>query len=589
MKLDSEYMTELLYLTDSYKKTLTARVVSVEKNGKLWNIVLNKTIFYPQGGGQPSDTGTIKGKHGSATVKHVRMQADNVIHESTLEGTLNEGDPVECAIDWERRFANMRVHSAGHIVHEAVMLVAPDLKPIKGDHGSHPFIEYEGFIPLDKKNEIENKSNAIVGQNKKQSTEFVTYEELVKRASYIPEHLPKNKPLRIATITGFDPIPDGGTQLATTGEVGEITITKIDNSEGHVTVGYSVATQTKNEPVLENNAIDATQFIGQLLQAQQDTIALIASAQAPIELVKLDALGPKSDFGQLSKQMKDIAREDKQRVGIVLNQVKLAIEDALAKHTPQTKNAASQIIDVTLPGHIPVMGHLHPTTIVIREMNQIFASMGFSIGDGPEIETDEYNYNRVNLPMDHPARDLQDSIYIEEPNWLLRTHTSSVESHLLEDVPPPFRFVIPGKVYRFENANATNNIMFYQYEGMAVGTDITLSDLKGTLDVFVRKFFGETRETRFRCKYYPQVEPGVGVDISCAFCNKKGCAICKGRGWIEMLGAGMVHPNMFRKAGLDPDTYTGFAWGMGLDRIVMQRYGITDIRSLYNGDIAYKE
>jgi phenylalanyl-tRNA synthetase alpha chain len=215
--------------------------------------------------------------------------------------------------------------------------------------------------------------------------------------------------------------------------------------------------------------------------------------------------------------------------------------------------------------------------------------MGFSVADGPEIENDEYNYNRLNLPADHPARDLQDSLYIDEPNFLLRTHTSSVESHLLAEVKPPFRYVIPGKVYRYENANATNNIMFYQYEGMAVGTDITLAQLKGTLDLFVKKFFGEKRKTRFRCKYYPQVEPGVGVDISCIFCNKKGCTVCKYRGWIEMLGAGMVHPNMFIKAGLDPEVYSGFAWGMGLDRIVMQRYGISDIRSLYNGDIGYKE
>ncbi|MCX8009215.1 MAG: phenylalanine--tRNA ligase subunit alpha, partial [Patescibacteria group bacterium] len=163
----------------------------------------------------------------------------------------------------------------------------------------------------------------------------------------------------------------------------------------------------------------------------------------------------------------------------------------------------------------------------------------------------------------------------------------SVEAHILQDFKPPYRFVIPGKVYRYENVNASNNVMFYQYQGLAVGEGITMAHLKGTLDTFVKKFFGKNRETRFRCKYYPEVEPGVGVDISCGFCAKKGCSVCKGRGWVEMLGAGMIHPNMFRRVGLDPQHSTGFAWGMGLDRIVMQRYGIDDIRSLYNGDIMY--
>lgn len=327
-----------------------------------------------------------------------------------------------------------------------------------------------------------------------------------------------------------------------------------------------------------------------LLEIQGNALTEINAGKKSADILRSELLGSKSEFTRVSRNIAHIPKEDKAQIGIFINQVKQSIEDAIGNMAgePDHKNHAPWV-DVTMPGVLPIQGHLHPTTLVILEMNQIFAKMGFSVADGPEIETDEYNYNRLNLPLDHPARDLQDSLYIEEPNWLLRTHTSSVESHLLAEVPPPFRFVIPGKVYRFENANATNNIMFYQYEGMAVGTDITLAQLKGTLDQFVKQFFGSDRETRFRCKYYPQVEPGVGVDISCIFCAKKGCTVCKGRGWIEMLGAGMVHPNMFTRAGLDPNVYSGFAWGMGLDRIVMQRYGIRDIRSLYNGDIGYSE
>lgn len=345
----------------------------------------------------------------------------------------------------------------------------------------------------------------------------------------------------------------------------------------------------QDEPIATPN------FIGLILEVQQDVLMAIQAGDKPIEQLRLELTGSKSELASLMKKIRFVPKEDRGQVGTVINEVKASIEAALKeKNEISSRNTINSSVhtshtDVTMPGSVPLKGHYHPTTIVISEMNSIFQGMGFSIADGPEIENDEYNYNRLNLPLDHPARDLQDSLYIEEPNWLLRTHTSSVESHLLEDVKPPFRYVIPGKVYRYENANATNNIMFYQYEGMAVAKDITMAHLKGTLDLFVRKFFGEKRETRFRCKYYPQVEPGVGVDISCAFCNKKGCTVCKGRGWIEMLGAGMVHPNMFIKAGLDPDIYSGFAWGMGLDRIVMQRYGISDIRSLYNGDIGYTE
>ena len=584
-------MTELIYLTDSYRKELKTEVISCSKKGASWEVILDKTIFYPQGGGQPSDRGEIVGPNGKAHVKHARMHEDTVIHECAIEGTISPGELVSCELNWDERCLHMRVHSAGHIVHEAVMRTAPTLSPKKGEHGSHAYIEYTGSLPIDKTYEIERLANEIVVRNVSLTTEFVTLEELQKRSSFVPEHLPKHKPLRIVTISGYQAIPDGGTQVKRTGEVGNIIVSEIENSEDSVRVHYSLE-QTKVQEILSgNDTISAPHFIGMLLAAKDDAFNQIAVSDLPPDALKLTFLGGKSALAELIKKITDVAPAERQQAGIVITQVKQAIEQAIEGQNRNSKREAQNetLTDMSLPGHIPIMGHYHPTTLVIREMNAIFASMGFSIGDGPEVETDEYNYNRVNLPPDHPARDLQDTLYIDEPNWLLRTHTSSVESHLLATVTPPFRYVIPGKVYRYENANATNNIMFYQYEGMAVATDITMADLKGTLDVFVRKFFGEKRETRFRCKYYPQVEPGVGVDISCAFCNKKGCPVCKGRGWIEMLGAGMVHPNMFTKAGLDPSKYSGFAWGMGLDRIVMQRYGIADIRSLYNGDIGYKE
>ncbi len=342
----------------------------------------------------------------------------------------------------------------------------------------------------------------------------------------------------------------------------------------------------------EETSVPAQQLMDLLLDLQEDAQQRAQSEQTTPEELRRLYFGTQGAFTQLSKHIRLVPSQDRQQVGRLLNQVKRAIEAVIAVKQQQTKEqarAARQTIDITIPGHVPIQGHLHPTTLVVREMNRIFQSLGFSVADGPEIETDEYNFDRTNLPPDHPARDLQDALYIQEPTYLLRTHTSSVESHILATAKPPYRFVIPGKVYRNEKANASNNIMFYQYQGLAVSTDITMAELKGTLNSFIHKFFGEARETRFRCKYYPEVEPGVGVDIDCVFCNKRGCTVCKGRGWIEMLGAGMIHPNMLRQVGLDPSIYSGFAWGMGLDRIVMTRYGISDIRSLYNGDIGYRE
>lgn len=586
-------MTELIYLSDSYKKEATARIVSVAKKGKQWEIALDRTIFYPQGGGQPSDKGTIVGPKGLAKVTHVRLVEDVVIHECTLTGELEVYDEVVTSIDWDLRFHNMRVHSAGHIVHEAVKIVDPNIVPLKGEHGDKPYIEYIGSLTIDKKFAIEKVANEIVSQNLSLVCEFVTLEELMKRAAWVPAHLPKNKPLRILTIGDYAPIPDGGTQVHNAGEVGAITISEIVNDGEHVRVHYMIESLAKQETHEEHaqTTITSAELTGQLLDVKRTILLSIQESTQPTDLLRLEVLGQKSEFAQITRQIKQVPPQDRQAVGIVINEVKQSIELAIEQKSQVTKNQIQKekTVDITLSGHIPLRGHLHPTTIVIREMNQIFQSMGFSVAEGPEIDTDEYNCDRVNLPADHPARDLQDTLFIQEPSWLLRTHTSSVEAHILEKEKPPYRFVVPGKVYRQEKANATNNIMFYQYQGLAIGTDITMAHLKGTLDTFVRKFFGEKRETRFRCKYYPEVEPGVGVDISCAFCDKKGCTVCKHRGWIEMLGAGMVHPNMLRRVNLDPAVYSGFAWGMGLDRIVMQRFGIADIRSLYNGDISYKE
>jgi phenylalanyl-tRNA synthetase alpha chain len=327
----------------------------------------------------------------------------------------------------------------------------------------------------------------------------------------------------------------------------------------------------------------------EIINAKNQAIAQISEAKDTdeLEMLRIDYLGRNGKITDFIKKLKEARPEEKKQLGILINDTKNTIIKTLASQKNQLRETVRDWFDPTIPGKKYKLGHYHPTTIVINEMFDIFKHLGFSIIEGPEIETDTYNFEKLNLPKDHPARSLQDALYIEEPNIVLRTHTSSVESRALENLKPPYRVVVAGKCYRFESVNASNNAMFYQFQGFALQKGLSMSDLKGTLYYFVKKFFGEKRKVRYRCKYYPEVEPGVGLDLDCLFCNGKGCSVCKGRGWIEMLGSGMIHPNMLKGFGYDPKKISGFAFGMGLDRIVMDKFKINDIRSLYNGDIKY--
>lgn len=309
-----------------------------------------------------------------------------------------------------------------------------------------------------------------------------------------------------------------------------------------------------------------------------------------LEEIRVTYLGRNGKINELTKEIKNLSTEEKKEIGVLLNETKKTIEEALSgkiRELKQKNNESDSYFDPTIPGIKYKNGQLHPTSLVIEEMLKIFRHLGFSVYEGPEIESDEYNFEKLNLPKDHPARSLQDVLYIKEPNLVLRSHTSSVESRALSTLKPPFRIVVAGKCYRFENVNASNNAMFYQFQGFSLQKGLSMADLKGTLFYFVKAFFGQNREVRFRCKYYPEVEPCGGLDLDCPFCHKKGCNVCKGRGWIEMLGCGMIHPNIIKNVGYNPKKVSGFAFGMGLDRIVMDRFGISDIRSLYNGDIKY--
>lgn len=299
--------------------------------------------------------------------------------------------------------------------------------------------------------------------------------------------------------------------------------------------------------------------------------------------------------GAISLELKRIPalpKEERPEFGRRLNEIKSRVEQRVEQlserfRTEQTQQLLErERVDVTLPGFNYRQGKLHPLRLVWQEMQEIFVTMGFSVVTGPEIETDYYNFEALNMPPGHPARDTQDTLYLNGP-FLLRTHTSPVQIRTMEKQAPPIRIVIPGKVYRHEALDATHSFMFHQIEGLVVDENISLADLKGTLEYFARELFSPKTRIRLRPSYFPFVEPGAEVDISCIFCNGSGCRVCKSSGWIEILGCGMVHPHLFEMVGYERDRYTGFAWGMGIDRVAMLKYGIDDIRLFVENDLRF--
>lgn len=281
---------------------------------------------------------------------------------------------------------------------------------------------------------------------------------------------------------------------------------------------------------------------------------------------------------------------DPKAFGQQLNQLKIEVENLINQKslTVETLHATSLPPQPNSIFFLPKLGHLHPLTITQRQLNQVFRKLGFSVYNSPEIVTDEYNFERLNVPKNHPARDMQDTIYIHEPEYLLRTQTSTIESYLLKYQKPPLRAAFPGCVYRNEKVNRSNHFVFHQYQAVVVDQGITLKDLIGTMDLMFKTLYGPQVVVRYRCKYYPEVEPGVGPDMQCFNCHGNGCTLCKQAGWIEMGGSGMIHPKVLEMAGIDHNLYSGFAFGMGLDRWTMAQKNITDIRTLMGGNLAYK-
>ena len=331
-----------------------------------------------------------------------------------------------------------------------------------------------------------------------------------------------------------------------------------------------------------------------LSELQKSALELIKSctSASEIEGLRVKLLGKKGELTASLRSMKDLPEGERPLFGKRVNEVRDVLTKALEDKTNDLKRIEkeerleTEAIDITLPGKKRAIGGLHPLTRIYYELRDIFVSMGFSVMDGPEIEYDKYNFEMLNIPKEHPARDMQDTFYVSD-DIVLRTHTSPVQIRTMLNQKPPIRMICPGRVYRSDDVDATHSPVFNQIEGLVIGHDISLAHLKHTLDTVLKEFYGEDTKTKFRPGHFPFTEPSAEVDATCAKCHGKGCGVCKGTGMIEVLGCGMVHPNVLRNCGIDPDVYSGFAFGMGLDRLATIKYGITDIRLLFENDIRF--
>ena len=332
----------------------------------------------------------------------------------------------------------------------------------------------------------------------------------------------------------------------------------------------------------------------QLEKIKSEALAKIDASDALEKLneIRVAYLGKKGELTPVLKSMKDVAPEERPKGGQMVNEVRALIEERLE----ETKTALArkareeqmkrEVIDVTLPAKKANTGHKHPNTIALEEVERIFVGMGYEVVEGPEVEYDLYNFEKLNIPKGHPARDEQDTFYIND-SILLRSQTSPVQARVMEKQKPPIRMIAPGRVFRSDEVDATHSPSFHQIEGLVIDKHITFADLKGTLAEFARELFGEDTKVKFRPHHFPFTEPSAEVDVSCFKCGGKGCRFCKGSGWIEILGCGMVHPHVLEMCGIDPEEYTGFAFGVGLERIALLKYEIDDMRLLYENDIRF--
>jgi phenylalanyl-tRNA synthetase alpha chain len=579
--------TKLLYLEDSYKQTASATVISISTVGSTSTIVLNQSLFYPQGGGQPSDKGTIVGPHGSCKVTHAQFRNGLIEHIGKLTGSINEDEEVNMELDWQRRYHHMQMHTAGHMLDEAVKKVLPEFHGIDGMHGigNKTYIIYPGFIDAANQDNIQQQLNQLIQDDLPITSRMVTKAEIEKEGITIPFALPSNKPLRLIQFGDLPPVPDGGTQLKSTGMLWPTNITEFSYDEGNTIIHYQVI------PPADVAKASTSTTIESFSQALSDLKTEVAGLNVT-ESNKIAILGKKGTLNQIASKLRELSPEDRKQAGKVLNQVKAHLETYFIQQN--LNKSEDSFLDVTIPGRKPNLGHLHPVTQAIDEIQRIFESIGFTRVRYPEVDWDYYAFEALNMPKKHPARDEWETFFIDAPvhpklgKVVLTPHTSNGQVREMERVgKPPIRMLNIAKCYRRQE-DVTHTAMFHQFEGLVIDKGITIQHLKGTLDYFAKKFYGEQAKSRIRPFMFKFTEPSFEVDFSCVHCDGKGCRFCKS-GWHEVGGAGMVHPNVLRFGGIDPNEYTGFAFGWGIERVYTLKPGLhlDDIRPLYQNKLDF--
>ncbi len=593
--------TTLLYMTDSYLHHATAKVVEKQVEGSMVRLVLDQTLFYAQGGGQPADNGTITGPHGKLHVSHVSYNGGAPTHLGKLDGVIGVGDEVTLDLDWELRYKNMQMHTAGHILDQAVKNVIPQAIATDGVHGigKKLYVTYIGSLNATHKNDIQKQIDHILEQNLPIHLEMVTHDQLVERQIKLPFDLPTNKDLRIMSIGDYPPMPDGGTQLHTTGECWPITVTTFEEKDGNTLVHYAVIQPQSIQPRIVKDQDTLHSSFATLLQHINTNVE--ADGALEPETFRQKYLAKKGQLNELAMLLKNLSQEERKNAGQQLNALKNHLETRLAKLLQQSSGTLGWI-DMTIPGIKSHVGHVHPISQAMNEITTIFEKIGFIRVRYPEVDWEWYPFDSLNMPKDHPARDEWETFLVQNEykhptlgKIVLTPHTSNGQVREMQRLKstPPIRMINIARCYR-RQADVVHTEMFHQFEGLVVDKGITIQHLKGTIDHFAREFYGPKAKSRIRPFHFMFTEPSFEVDFSCTICDGTGkikgekCRFCKS-GWHEVGGAGMVHPNVLKAGGINPDLYTGFAFGWGIERTYTLREGlkIDDIRLLYNGDMRF--
>lgn len=614
--------TNLLYLKDSYLQTTTALVIDVVSDAKEQTLILDQSIFYAQGGGQPADTGTIVGQHGSFSVTHVSYNNGVLLHKGKLDGKITKGDQVQLTIDWPLRYYHMQLHTAGHLLDQAVKNIDPQNYGVDGDHGigKRNFVSFVKEVTPKMLPQITQELQQLIAQDLKIVTQMTTKQKLTQAKISLPFKLPENKDLRIVQIGQYMPMPDGGTHLKSTGEAWPIEVTSVQTKKGQWRVQYQVFNPNVTK-VMDTQGSKNDSSNPELLQPLTDQIKqlkteFLADSKVDTATKEQKYLGKKGQFNDLAKEIKNIDKSVKKQAGQALNHLKEWLQTELQSQTKQTK---LDWVDVTKPGPHPNLGHVHPVSQAMAEITHVFEKIGFQRVRYPEIDWDWYVFESLNMPPDHPARDEWETFFVDLPDStdqipydannprsrhpeiiggkvVMSTHTSNGQVREMERLgEPPIRMINISRCYRRQQ-DATHTPMFHQFEGLVIDKNITIQHLKGTLDYFAKEFFGPDVKSRIRPFHFRFTEPSFEVDFSCHICHGTGqvkgekCKFCKS-GWHEVGGAGMVHPNVLKAGNIDPEQYTGFAFGWGIERTYTLKPGlnIDDIRLLYSGEMRFLE